>query len=371
MPHFSCSATSLTGIGTYAIEVTATGANISNYELTVYNVVLTITKATLTVTANNFSRVYGSENPTFTGIALGIVNNDMITQTYSSTATSLTGIGTYDIQATATGANINNYQLITFNSVLTVTKANLTVTANNFSRVYGTENPTFTGIALGIVNNDIIDLSYTTSATETSNVGKYQINVTASGVNIYNYELKLNNGTLTINLAPSNATVTGASTIGPLISVTSITISGTGFVNGATVTVNSVLLSNFTIVDGTTIIATFPVGTLLASNNVILVQNPNQVASANTSITIENIQITTNLPTFQSSNINIYPNPSTGAFTIESPLPINEPIVIYNILGVAVQTISSKGENTIKISGLTTGMYLVQIGSFKQKVMVE
>ncbi|TAG54613.1 MAG: BspA family leucine-rich repeat surface protein, partial [Cytophagales bacterium] len=221
-PIFNTLATSTTGIGIYAIEVTATGINKDRYELPTYkNGVLTITKANLTLTVDNFSKVYGTENPSFTGSFAGIVNDDIFTPSFSTTATSLTGIGTYDILATATGANINNYQLIITNSVLTITKANLTVTANNLSKTYGAVNPTFTSSVTGIVNNDAIDLSYTTAATELSNIGTYSISVSATGVNIDNYELIINKGLLTVIPIISSATVSGVSANGVLTSATS------------------------------------------------------------------------------------------------------------------------------------------------------
>ena len=45
----------------------ATGANLANYTVVYVNGTLTIGQATLTVTAGNASRAYGTANPAFSG----------------------------------------------------------------------------------------------------------------------------------------------------------------------------------------------------------------------------------------------------------------------------------------------------------------
>lgn len=372
-PIFNTLATSTTGIGIYAIEVTATGINTDRYELPTYkNGVLTITKANLTVTANNLSKTYGANIPTLTAIIDGTKNNDIITSLFSTTATSLSGIGVYPITATASGANINNYELIINNSTLTITKANLTITTNNFSKNFGAVNPAFTSSVTGIVNNDVVDLSYTTAATELSNIGIYPISVSATGTNIDNYELTINNGQLTVIPIISNATVTGASANASLVNATSITISGNGFVNGATVTVNGVAISNYTVVSGTTILATFAAGTLLASNNIILVQNPNQVASANAVIMITDVTLGVN-STFSiiNSQFSIYPNPVVnGEWRIENR-EVGEKMFVFNAQGSVVYSQTLVSNSTLLNTNFAKGIYLVKVGNATKKLVVE
>ncbi|MDX2190360.1 MAG: T9SS type A sorting domain-containing protein [Bacteroidota bacterium] len=70
-------------------------------------------------------------------------------------------------------------------------------------------------------------------------------------------------------------------------------------------------------------------------------------------------------------NILIYPNPTTGTFTIESSVSLHDNIIIYNIHCTAIQNLQAKGEKSIQINGLPAGLYLVQIGSFKRKILVE
>lgn len=373
-PIFNTLATSTTGIGTYAIEVTATGINTNRYVLPTYkNGVLTITKANLTVSANNLSKTYGASMPTLTASIDGIKNNDVITLSFSTTATSITGIGVFGISATATGVNIANYDVIINNSVLTITKANLTVTANNLSKTFGTMNPSFTSSVTDVVNNDIINLNYITTATETSNVGVYPISVSASGANLANYQLSLIDGSLEVLPLISNASVTGIITSGNITTITSpvtITINGTGFAQGATVTVNGVSL-NVVSVTSNGIIATLPVGVITSTSAInVQVANPNQAASVSVSITPIDATITsTNLPSYQSTKFTIYPNPVlNGELRIENGVGA---LQIYNAQGSVVYSSIITSETTTLNLNLAKGIYLVKVGNQASKLVVE
>lgn len=157
-----------------------------------------INKATLTVTVNNVSRVYGAADPAFSSTITGAAPGDTFTVTYSSNDTVSSPIGGYPISGTVAGANLANYNLSVVPGTLTITTAPLTVTANNVSRMYATANPTFTGTVTGAQNGDSFTLSYTTSAGATSDVGSYAIIPTATGTNIGDYTVTYVDGTLTI-----------------------------------------------------------------------------------------------------------------------------------------------------------------------------
>ena len=97
--------------GSYTVSFTFTSTN-SFYSSVTGTTTLNVTKAPLTVTVNSFTRQYGTPNPTFTGTITGAVNSDVINATYSTTATSLSPVGTYVINATLTpvgSANLSNY----------------------------------------------------------------------------------------------------------------------------------------------------------------------------------------------------------------------------------------------------------------------
>jgi hypothetical protein len=96
---------------------------------------------------------------------------------------------------------------------LTVTPAPLTVTANNFSRAYGAANPVFTGNVAGLVNNDNITAVYSTTASATSAIGGYSIDITFldPGNRLGNYDVTTQPGTLTVTQAVLNVTIASAS----------------------------------------------------------------------------------------------------------------------------------------------------------------
>jgi hypothetical protein len=197
---FSTTATISSPVGAYPITDAISGPAVSNYTITVTPGILTITQASLplSVSVNNVSRPYGAANPAFTSTVIGAVNGDTFTITYSTSATLTSPIGTYAITATVTGPNLSNYTLTTTPGTLTITPAALSVTANNASRPYGTANPSFTGTTAGLVNGDIINVTFITTATTNSPVGTYPIVPNVSGAALTNYNLTVNNGTLTI-----------------------------------------------------------------------------------------------------------------------------------------------------------------------------
>jgi MBG domain (YGX type) len=110
-------------------------------------------------------------------------------------------VGTWTLVACKTGnagscSTSNTQSTQTF----TVTKPKLTVTCDNKSRDYGDANPPLTGTLTGVKNGDNITASYSTIATQSSNVGTYPITATLSdpGNKLPNYTVTNTAGTLTI-----------------------------------------------------------------------------------------------------------------------------------------------------------------------------
>src|SRR5207244_2674076 len=149
----------------------------------------------------------GAGLPTFTASYAGFVNGDTsaaltgaLTVTTAATATS--PVGTYAI--TAAGQTSGNYTITYVAGTLTVTKAALTVTADDKTKVYGAGLPTFTASYAGFVNGDTSAaltgaLTVTTAATAASPVGTYAI--TAAGQTSGNYTITYVAGTLTVTEA--------------------------------------------------------------------------------------------------------------------------------------------------------------------------
>jgi hypothetical protein len=204
--------TTASPVGTYPIVPTATGAALTNYTVTATNGTLTITPAiaTVTIAVANATRIYGAANPIFTSTITGALNGDVLTASYSTTATPASPVGNYPIMATLTGSGAANYTATVVAGTLTVTPAPLSVTANNASRMYGTANPTFTGTINGLVNGDTVTTTYATTATIASPVGTYPIVPIVTGAALSNYTLVTSNGTLTITQAAAVATITVA-----------------------------------------------------------------------------------------------------------------------------------------------------------------
>jgi hypothetical protein len=219
-------------VGTYPIVPVVSGAKAIDYSIIVNGGVLTITRAPLSVTGPSGSRLYGDPNPP---VALtGLKNNDNITATLASpTATSVPGnYVTVPVLVDPT-SKLGNYTVTTKNGSLTVNKAPLSVTANSFSRPFGSANPTFTGVITGIKNGENITATYNTAATQNSNVGTFAITpaVSFSPAGLSgNYILSTTSGTLTITAVPLSITSNNQVVVLNGTILASATYSG--FVNG-------------------------------------------------------------------------------------------------------------------------------------------
>ena len=152
----------------------------------------------VTLTANNYTRVYGDDNPTFEfTVSDGTITSGTPTITCSATKTS--PVGTYDIVIAKGTVSNSTVELV--KGTLTITKAPLTISAGNYTKVESEANPTFTPTFSGFKNNETKSVltkqpTVTTTATKTSPVGSYPVTVT--GAEAQNYEISYQNGTLTV-----------------------------------------------------------------------------------------------------------------------------------------------------------------------------
>jgi hypothetical protein len=178
----------------------------ANYDLHYVGANLTISKATLTVTADNKSRPYGDPNPSLTATFAGFKFAESLatsgvagTPALATLAAQSSPVGPYDITAGLGTLTSGNYTFAFVDGTLTVEKAGLEIKANDASRPYGVANPTFSGSYSGQKNGETFTLSFSTSATISSAVGSYPIEPSATGATIDNYDVKPTNGTLTIS----------------------------------------------------------------------------------------------------------------------------------------------------------------------------
>src|SRR6185312_878797 len=199
-----------TGVGSYAINAhiaAGPGADLGNYAIKVVDGTLTVTKAPLTVKADDQTKMYGDANPTLTGTITGAKNGDDLVDSYTTGADKTSGVGDYPITAhiaAGPGASLDNYSITLVNGSLTVTRAALTITADDKAKTLNAVNPALTGSIAGLKNGDAITAAYSTSATAGSPVGTYTIvpaAVDSSPSKLGNYNVTLVNGTLTVTYA--------------------------------------------------------------------------------------------------------------------------------------------------------------------------
>ena len=203
-PEITCEATATSPVGTYDIIISK-GTVSNNCTVNLVKGTLTITKAPLTISAGNYNKVEGEDNPEFTPTFSGFKNGEtkaVLTKqpVITTTATNASKAGSYPV--TASGAGAQNYSITYENGTLTVTEpiVDVTLTAKSYTREYGEANPKF---EYEVTEGTLTDgtPTITCSATATSPVGTYDI-VISKGTVGNNGTVNLVKGTLTITKAP-------------------------------------------------------------------------------------------------------------------------------------------------------------------------
>ena len=160
------------------------------------NITSTIKIVYPVITADDKTREYGNDNPTFTYTASTNVSGE---PELTTTATRTSPVGVYDI-IVGKGNIIGS--IIAVNGTLTIEKAPLTITAKSYTITQGDALPTFDAEYSGFKNDETADIltkkpTLTTSVTSSSEPGTFDI--VASGAEAQNYEISYVKGTLTIN----------------------------------------------------------------------------------------------------------------------------------------------------------------------------
>ncbi len=222
-----------TPVGTYGSS--CAGAVDGNYTIGYVDGSVTVTPATVTVTASSGSSTYGATPPTITPSVSGLQNGETVADltglTCSTTATASSPVGAYD--SSCSGAVDGNYTIGYVDGSVTVTPATVTVTASSGSSTYGAAPPTITPTVSGLVNGDTVSalagLTCSTTATASSPVGSYDSS--CSGAADGNYTIGYVDGSVQVTTAPLVvAASSGTSTYGA--NPPAITPSYSGFVNG-------------------------------------------------------------------------------------------------------------------------------------------
>ncbi|MCC6912551.1 MAG: autotransporter-associated beta strand repeat-containing protein, partial [Rhodospirillaceae bacterium] len=187
------------------------GADASNYQVANASGVstATITRAPLSIVAENRDRIYGDPNPTFAASMVGLKGSDTPLVVgglvLSTTATQTSGAGAYAI--TGGGAAAANYIIGYVPGTLTIARAPLLIAANDQTMVAGSVMPALTarysGFRLTDTAASVTGLRLTANMTASSPAGTYGI--TPSDAAAENYEISYANGVMRVTPARSIA----------------------------------------------------------------------------------------------------------------------------------------------------------------------
>src|SRR5207244_3878092 len=127
--------------------------------------------ALLTVTADDKARVYGDANPAFDATITGFKNGENLgtsgvtgSPSCATTAVQASPVGLFPITCLLGTLAAGNYDFSFVAGTLTITKATLTVTADDQTRIYGDANPSFTVTYTGFKNGQNLGTSGVTGS---------------------------------------------------------------------------------------------------------------------------------------------------------------------------------------------------------------
>jgi len=181
-------------VGTYAI--TASYSN-SNYDITIINNQLEITKRAITITVDAKTKTYGELDPVLTVTITNALLTDSFDIEYSREAGE--NVGTYVISI---DVEHSNYEITTVSGELVITQREITITLDNQTQVYGNESVPFTYTTTDALHTTYINLVL--SRVSGNNVGTYAITGSYSNDN---YDVTIIPATYTITPRPITATM--------------------------------------------------------------------------------------------------------------------------------------------------------------------
>jgi hypothetical protein len=194
----------------YAITQGTLAAN-ANYAVAFTGNTLTITPASLTITAQSTTKSYGSSDPMLTFTVSGLQFTDtqaaVLTGTPARAAGETVAGSPYAI-AQGTLTPTANYTVSFTGATLTIIPSPLSISADSKTKVIGAADPTFTVTYGDFVNGETATvLSGTLVITRApgESIGSYQ--VTPDGLSSLNYAITFVPGSLSIIGAPSQPTL--------------------------------------------------------------------------------------------------------------------------------------------------------------------
>ena len=403
-------------IGAGTTNITASQAGNASYASATTSGTLVVNKASLTMTAEDKTRIVGVANPVFTftylGFVLGENQNTANLFTQAPTATCVANLssvaGTYSIVPSAIA---QNYNIAFINGLLTVTNPTpiaQTITLPTIStKTYGDA-----GFSLGASTNSGLLLTYTSdnmsiatiSATGIVSIigaGTTNITVSQAGNGGFSPAIPV---TQVLTILKKDLTVTAQTFITEACNGTDIyfPLTYSGFVNGETSLNLATLPVGFVgSTKSTTVLRVN--NTFVPKNGVGKLKNPFVVRTYTISVaggvsnnynfiyvtgavTLTQCPIwrTTTTPTASTetldNEITVYPNPSNSDFKVDfGSLEMNKAIIrVYDMQGKQVYTTEienniSEIKNTtnvviISLGNMINGIYLLQISTEKGNI---
>jgi hypothetical protein len=204
--------------------ISISGTDAQNYSAnSTASATANITAKTLTVTGITAAdKVYDATTTaslnTVTGVLAGVISGDTVTLNAASALAAFAdkNVGsnkTVTVSALSlSGADAGNYALTQPTATASISKAGLTVTADNKSRAAGQSNPTLTASYSGFAGGETLATSGVTgspalSTTSTNIAGTYPITAAVGTLSAANYSFSFVNGVLTVTPASANSLV--------------------------------------------------------------------------------------------------------------------------------------------------------------------
>jgi sugar lactone lactonase YvrE len=183
--------------GTYTFTVTGTGIKINQSLSGLSNISAAYGDPSITLSASSSS-----------GLTPSYVSSNTNVATFSGNVLTIVGAGTSTITASQSG-NATYNAATNATATITVSKAFLTIIADDKTKVEGSANPPLTITYSGLVDSDDETMlgcivNPQTTANTSSPAGSYPITVSNCGYTNTNYNYTFSGGTLTVTTATSN-----------------------------------------------------------------------------------------------------------------------------------------------------------------------
>jgi hypothetical protein len=184
--------------GSYLSSLSATGADVGNYNITYNNASLNISRRPASLSALGLTVVYNGQIQSLNGTqGSGFVAGDALN---FGGLPSGRNVGQYSSAMTVSGADAGNYDITLGSATLTITPKTASVTAQPERVTYNGQTQLQSSALLeGFIAGDDIRVSGLASG---RNAGVYGSNVLATGQDVGNYSITYRQGALTIDKAP-------------------------------------------------------------------------------------------------------------------------------------------------------------------------